>query len=72
MTEKQLNEAVELNEKRKFIKLAIRDLDENTCLFIGNQNRLDKYSDVHERLSKKMKEELINIHNELNKKIEKL
>ena len=71
MTEKQLNEAVELNEKRKFIKIAIRDLDEKTCLFIG-QNRLDKYSDVHDRLSKKLREEFQKIHNELNDKIEKI
>ncbi len=72
MTIDNLKKGVEFWEKYSFVRKCIESIDEDVCIILGSQDRLDKYIDIQERVKNAIKAELLNAQAEINIEIEKL
>lgn len=59
-----LEKGIPLKKKLDFVKKANNDLETGICIYLGSQQRLDGYMDVHNRLKTVMQDELNRIEQE--------
>ncbi len=72
MTQETLKKVVELQREKKYVGQAIRELNNGTVILIGSGFRLDKYYELHERVSTAITLELESRLREIEKEIEAL